>query len=91
MYATEWDLIIGSDLVYDENGVHMLPRVLAALVRPGNVAFYCHTKHGCDCLDFDFFAEVAKCGLLMEESGRRGFRPRLRRRHCSSTFPSTFA
>jgi len=50
----------------------MLPRVLAALVRPGNTAFYCHTKHRYDCLDYDFFAEVATCGLLMEELRAKG-------------------
>ena len=32
----------------------------------------CHTKHRYDCLDFDFFAEIAKCGLLLEEVRAKG-------------------
>jgi len=44
----EWDLIIGSDLIYNEAGVHMLPQVFKGLLSSGRAtAYYCHTKHRC--------------------------------------------
>lgn len=32
VYSRQWDLIIGSDLVYNPAGVNLLPRVIASLV-----------------------------------------------------------
>lgn len=44
----EWDLVIGSDLIYNEAGVCMLPQVFKGLLSSGRAtAYYCHTKHRC--------------------------------------------
>lgn len=73
--STRWDFIIGSDLIYNEVGSRCLPRVLGALVRPGTVALYCHTKHRFDLLDWEFFAELEACGLQCEEVWEPGVPP----------------
>lgn len=64
----QWDLVIGSDLVYNEAGTHWLPRVLAALLqRHAPCVLYCHTKHRYDLLDVEFFAQLETCGVAWEE------------------------
>lgn len=62
-----WDLIIGSDLIYNAIGSTCLPRVIAALARPATVVLYCHTKHRYDLLDMQFFEELGAAGLRWEE------------------------
>lgn len=55
LLTTRWDVIVGSDLIYNDAGARALPRVLATLMRPGDasanqrqpVCFYAHTKHRC--------------------------------------------
>lgn len=64
---TKWDLIIGSDLVYNDAGVEMLPRVMKALASPGTLIFYAHTKKRYEMVDFDFLAELEKNGLEVKE------------------------
>ena len=66
-----WDVVVGSDLVYEEAGVEMLPRVLGRLCDGGAVVFYCHTKHRYDMMDHDFVANVQALGLELVET-RRG-------------------
>ena len=45
-----WDFIIGSDLIYTEEGCRTLPRVMQALATRGHTQiFYCHTKHRLVC------------------------------------------
>lgn len=63
---TEWDLIIGSDLVYNEAGVSMLPKVtnhglrfsfskvMKALASPKTQIYYAHTKKRYEMIDHDF-------------------------------------
>lgn len=65
-------------------GSRCLPRVLGALVRPGTVALYCHTKHRFDLLDWEFFAELEACGLQCEEVGEAGGR-RGRPKHAATS------
>jgi predicted nicotinamide N-methyase len=67
-----WDIVIGSDLVYDEAGVKMLPHVFNQLVTPSNTAFYCHTLHRYDMMDADFLHALKEHGLNVEEVRRRG-------------------
>ncbi|KAG2431210.1 hypothetical protein HXX76_009738 [Chlamydomonas incerta] len=63
-----WDLIIGSDLVYNEVGAVYLPRVLRALSRPGHTRIlYAHTKHRFDTWDMRFYEELAAQGLSCAE------------------------
>ena len=62
-----WDLIVGSDLVYNDAGVFMLPRVVRALLRPGTRFLYAHTKYRYEMADIDFFAELARVGLACRE------------------------
>lgn len=41
-----WDFIIGSDLIYTEQGARALPMVIRALATRGKTkVLYCHTKH----------------------------------------------
>ncbi len=35
LLSTRWDLVVGSDLVYNEAGTHMLPRVMRAMALAG--------------------------------------------------------
>ena len=80
--AVPWDFIVGSDLVYDENGVRMLPRVIRSLLEkaaaaraetdldpgaPPPRAYYCHTKYRYELRDIEFYAEMRACGLEMKE------------------------
>jgi hypothetical protein len=43
--SSSWDLIIGSDLVYNEAGVKMLPQVIRCLCSEDTIVLYCHTKN----------------------------------------------
>eukprot|EP00040_Diaphanoeca_grandis_P000719 m.16277 g.16277 ORF g.16277 m.16277 type:complete len:356 (+) comp10970_c0_seq1:199-1266(+) len=72
--AKKWDFIIGSDLVYNEDGVDMLPRVFDHLLTDDNVAYYCHTKHRYDDMDFDFLNTLKARGLVVEEVRCKGDR-----------------
>ena len=81
--STAWDFVVGSDLVYDDAGVAMLPRVFrrlldnAANARAASAgrserekkatAYYAHTKYRYELRDMDFFAEMSRCGLVMTE------------------------
>ncbi|KAL4433839.1 hypothetical protein ABPG75_000280 [Micractinium tetrahymenae] len=73
--GTQWDFIIGSDLIYNEIGSRCLPRVLGALVGAATVALYCHTKHRFDLLDMELFEELERCGLQCEEVWEPGAAP----------------
>jgi len=58
-------LIFGSDLVYNEAGVKLLPRVLRGFLRaaPEVLVLYCHTLHRFDNLDLEFFQMLRDLGL----------------------------
>jgi predicted nicotinamide N-methyase len=70
-----WDVVLGSDLVYNEAGVEMLPTVLARLVAAGSAVYYCHTKHRYDMMDADFVAALEARGLVAEEVWKQGEQP----------------
>ena len=57
------DLVIGSDLVYNDAGVRMLPRVLAALAGGRTRILYAHTLYRFEQMDLDFFEELKAIGL----------------------------
>lgn len=61
----EWDVVLGSDLIYDMEGVRLLPRVFAHFLRtrPSAVALYAHTLHRYDDFDLQFFEEIREQGL----------------------------
>ena len=77
--STAWDFVLGSDLVYDDAGVAMLPRVFRRLLdnaakarergekRKRPVAYYAHTKYRYELRDIEFFAEMSRCGLVVTE------------------------
>lgn len=69
--AEHWDIIVASDLVYDEAGVEMLPRVLGRLICGGTVCFYCHTLHRYDMMDADFLQALKAEDLVVTEVRRR--------------------
>ena len=76
IFGREWQLVIGSDLVYNETGARMLPRVLSRLLgggshsrgRAGAVAFYAHTLNRFEFLDKDFFGALRAEGLRYEQA-----------------------
>lgn len=66
-----WDFIVGSDLVYNEDGCQLLPRVFAQLSTPETVILYAHTKRRFEMLDSDFFQNLELEGLVVEEVRER--------------------
>jgi len=64
-----WDVVIGSDLIYNSTGAALLPRVLRALLteRAGSPprVLYAHTRYRFEHLDRDFLAECARLGLAL--------------------------
>ena len=91
--GSSWDIILGSDLVYNEAGVDMLPKVLAALLDRGHdrtYALYAHTLNRFEFLDRDFFENMAECRFMLASClarGRRRRRRRRRRRSAASSSP----
>eukprot|EP00892_Ulva_mutabilis_P000164 jgi/Ulvmu1/10148/UM006_0102.1 len=67
----QWDYIVGSDLVYNEAGCRLLPRVIAQLASPDTVVLYAHTKRRFEMLDCDFFSNLRSEGLAVEEVKER--------------------
>lgn len=65
--SKRWDFIVGSDLIYNELGARLLPRVIKALSTRHTVCYYAHTKHRFDALDLEFLAECEAQGLEVEE------------------------
>lgn len=65
--STPWDVIIGSDLVYNEHGVGALPRVLAALATPRTLVLYAHTLYRFEHMDRDFFDALTASGLAFTQ------------------------
>jgi hypothetical protein len=62
-----WDLVIGSDLVYNDDGVIGLPRCISALADVCPCILYAHTLHRFDNCDVDFFANLHRNGLFYRE------------------------
>ncbi len=65
----DYDLIIGSDLIYNEIGARYLPRTVKKLLLKcqKNYFLYAHTFHRYDLLDEMFLEECTKLGLLVKE------------------------
>lgn len=63
IFSERWDVVLGSDLVYNEVGLKMLPIVLARLLARGAVAYYAHTLNRFEFLDRDFFEALSAAGL----------------------------
>jgi len=53
--------------VYNDVGVRMLPRVIAALAQKDTRVLYAHTLNRFEFLDRDFFEELASVGLQCRE------------------------
>lgn len=69
LLAEEWDLVIGSDLLYAEQAVVDLPALFARLARPSTRVLYAHTLHRYDHLDVEFFKALEAAGLERREIG----------------------
>ena len=68
VFGVAWDVVIGSDLVYNEIGVYMLPKVFARLLANGTtIAYYAHTLNRYEFLDRDFFEALGAEGLRCEQ------------------------
>jgi len=67
LLSTSWDLVLGSDLVYNDAGVTMLPRVFAALAKPRATILYAHTFNRFEFLDRDFLKALRAQGLRYRE------------------------
>eukprot|EP01063_Lacrimia_lanifica_P031392 TRINITY_DN5160_c0_g4_i1.p1 TRINITY_DN5160_c0_g4~~TRINITY_DN5160_c0_g4_i1.p1 ORF type:complete len:259 (+),score=79.65 TRINITY_DN5160_c0_g4_i1:49-825(+) len=62
-----WDVIIGSDLVYNEAGVEMLPPLLARLLGSGGSFLYAHTRYRYEDSDMTFLQRLGEHGLQVRE------------------------
>lgn len=64
-----WDVVVGSDLVYNDAGVVGLPRCIAAIAQacPRCTILYAHTLHRFDNCDVEFFAHLHRAGLVYRE------------------------
>jgi len=69
--SVSWDLIIGSDLVYNRAGTMMLPKVMRALSNKGTLIYYAHTRKRYEVFDIEFFEELEKKWLYLG-GGKRG-------------------
>ncbi len=60
-----WDLLLGSDLIYNRETVRLLPPVLATLIRTGSKAVYCRTldRWGAFGRDLPFYKALGAHGL----------------------------
>lgn len=68
LVGQRWDLVLGSDLVYNDAGVAGLPRCLAALAHAGcPCVLYAHTLHRFDNCDVEFFQGLHENGLVYRE------------------------
>eukprot|EP00039_Didymoeca_costata_P002408 m.60000 g.60000 ORF g.60000 m.60000 type:complete len:236 (+) comp11286_c0_seq1:176-883(+) len=67
LLGQQWDIIVGSDLVYNDIGVAYLPKVISKLASKDTTTLYCHTKHRYDMMDHDFLLNCEKEGLDVEE------------------------
>ena len=68
--GVDWNLVIGSDLLYEEEGVRALIRVWKQLLLARSRAptiLYCHTLRRFDTIDEQLFLELEKEGLAVEE------------------------
>ncbi|MEW5302862.1 MAG: hypothetical protein WDW38_004030 [Sanguina aurantia] len=70
--CTQWDLVIGSDLVYNDIGCALLPHVLRRFAGPHTTILYAHTRHRFDNYDQMFLEGVAAVGLLCSEVREEG-------------------
>ena len=74
VHALPWDVVVGSDLVYNEDGARMLPRVFRGLIdraravgKTAPLVLYAHTKYRYELLDILFFESLEQCGLTRVE------------------------
>jgi hypothetical protein len=60
-----WDLVLGSDLIYNRETVRLLPPVLASLIRNGCKVVYCQTLYrwGAFGWDLPFYEALCAHGL----------------------------
>ncbi|KNC80872.1 hypothetical protein SARC_06771 [Sphaeroforma arctica JP610] len=63
----EGSLVFGSDLLYNSDGVEMLPKVLAAFCAAGATVLYAHTLNRYEFFDADFFFALRRENLLVRE------------------------
>ena len=65
--SSKWDLIVGSDLIYSDEGCRLLPLVFSQLAGSETTILYCHTKRRFEHMDHDFLDFVVQAGLHYEE------------------------
>ena len=63
----QWDLIIGSELIYSYEGARLLPRVISQLLNgPDSVCYYCHSLYRFEAIDEVFIEELKSNNLQFE-------------------------
>eukprot|EP01065_Artemidia_motanka_P022370 TRINITY_DN26560_c0_g1_i1.p1 TRINITY_DN26560_c0_g1~~TRINITY_DN26560_c0_g1_i1.p1 ORF type:complete len:262 (+),score=66.93 TRINITY_DN26560_c0_g1_i1:124-909(+) len=70
-----WDVVLGSDLVYEDAGVHLLPKVLASVVKSDTLCFYAHTRGRFEDKDMEFVSNLEEAGLSVREVWEEGAPP----------------
>jgi predicted nicotinamide N-methyase len=71
----DWDVLVGSDLVYNEDGVRYLPRVVRHFLtsqKRKTHFLYAHTKYRYELRDMALWKEFDTCGLEVEEVREEG-------------------
>ena len=71
----DWDVLVGSDLVYNEDGVRYLPRVVRHFLtsqKRKTYFLYAHTKYRYELRDMALWKEFDTCGLEVEEVREEG-------------------
>lgn len=68
IWDREWDLVIGSDLVYNSVGVEVLPRVLERLARRGSLVLYGHSLGRFELMDNAFKDNLRGLGLDVKQA-----------------------
>lgn len=68
-----WDLVIGSDLIYESSGCRHLPLIWRALLESSSndnsitTVLYCHTKRRYEDLDYQLFDMIEELGMTYKE------------------------
>lgn len=65
--AEVWDFVLGSDLVYNEEGAQLLPKVLAKFSGSDTTILYCHTKRRFEHLDVELMHNLQMAGFTVQE------------------------
>uniref|UniRef100_A0A061SCC0 Uncharacterized protein n=1 Tax=Tetraselmis sp. GSL018 TaxID=582737 RepID=A0A061SCC0_9CHLO len=65
--SSNWEFVIGSDLVYNQTGVEILPEVLSHFAKRGSTVLYGHSLNRFDFMDVAFVQNLRDKGLKVKK------------------------